>query len=222
MQLFPDRYETRGMLQNYLRAQYGPYLNKNPTADFEDFYKKILFFARRYIRAQTRVLDIGCATGRLVFEYSKVGALHSTGTDISQKFIDACNAIESGTSTDVHFPLFGGKTLFLKDDINQTKLPLASFEFISCINLLDRVTDPDLLIRIIGELLLPGGVVLLADPYDWELSPAPKRQHTKDMKSLLPKKVWRVIEDTWIPFKFPLTDNRNREYTCNVVIAQKI
>lgn len=222
MQLFPGRYDTRSMLRNYFRAHYGPYLHTNPTAEFEYFYQKVLSLARPYIHAQTRALDIGCATGRLVFEYAKAGALHSTGTDVSQTFIDACNAMRSNASAEVDFPLSGGATLFVKDDIARSKLPLASFEFISCINLIDRVVDPHLLIDTLEKLLLPDGVALLADPYDWELSPAPKHKHTKDMKSLLSKKEWRVIGDDWIPFKIPVTNDQHRAYSCHVVLAQKI
>lgn len=219
--LFPSRYESREMLDYYLEAQYGPYLAEGPTNEFESFYQDVLSFARPYITEGTRTLDIGCATGRQVFEYAKLGAV-STGTDLSQRFIDACNAIKNGEQKEVRYYLpADGSTSFLKDDISRTKLPEASFEFISCLNLIDRVPDPQLVLAAIEKLLVRGGVALLTDPYDWWLSPAPKRLHTDSMKSWFDENVWDIIEETLIPFRVPVSRNRIREYRCHLLIVRK-
>jgi len=219
--LLPYKYGTRQMLLNYLRGQYGPYLTENPTDEFDGFYKSLLSYARPHVHEQTRALDVGCATGRLVFEYAKMGASCSTGTDSSRRFIDACNAIKNGTRKEVRYPVPSGSTRFLKDDICRTSLPSSSFEFVSCVNVVDRVSNPKLLIEVLENLLTAKGVMLLADPYDWEFSPAPKSLHTADMKSLLDAHVWNILEEIWIPFKVPISKRSHREYSCHLLVAQK-
>lgn len=209
------------MLKYYLKAQYGPYLAEGPTGEFESFYQDVLSFARPYLLKETRALDIGCATGRMVFEYAKAGAI-STGTDLSQTFIDACNAIKSGELKEIRYPLpTDGSTAFLKDDICQTKLPDASFEFISCLNLIDRVPDPQLALAAVERTLAPGRVALFTDPYDWFFSPAPKRLRVDDMRSWFADNAWNVIEETWIPFKIPVSRDRSREYRCHLLVVRK-
>lgn len=218
----PNRYERAELLENYLRSQYGPFLKENPYFKSENFYQTILSIASEYIDANTSALDIGCATGRLVFEYEKLGTAQSVGLDSSKRFIDCCKQIQKGLEP-INFKITPNtKTNFIHADIFSETLKRESFSFISCINVIDRVLDPKALIHKIHEILNKNGVLLLVDPYDWARSPTPKKSHITDMKLLLDQNLWTIAKELKnIEYTLPISSSRNAEYQCHLIVAKK-
>lgn len=209
------------MLDYYTQAQYGPFLKKSPTDSFEDFYQSVVTIARECIDSDTRALDIGCATGRLVFEYASLGALKACGTETSDAFIHFCESLEKGAVAEVTYPIPSAGIEFMKDDICRSDLPNASFDFISCLNVLDRVTNPTAALASIERIITPGGILLFADPYDWELSPAPKALHITDIKNVLHGGTWEICNEKRLVYKIPTGKNSFRDYDCHLIVARK-
>ena len=209
--LFPQLYETRGMLENYMRAQYGPFLIRNSYLKSEPFYQSIIEEARQYFSNQTHALDVGCAVGRLVFEYSQLGIAHASGIDSSKRFIDACNKISKNKNT-----------TYIHGDILKQPPKNVHYSFISCINVLDRVAQPTILVDVLYNLLTPEGILLLVDPYDWRMSPASKRWHVRDMKSLLDSNRWDIKKERKnLEYVIPTDRTHEIMYSCHLIIAQK-
>lgn len=52
--------------------------------------------------------------------------------------------------------------------------PGETFDAVLCLNLVDRVPDPEKLLRTFVLLLKPGGLLILADPYSWQVSTTSK------------------------------------------------
>lgn len=218
---FPKRYESRAMLDYYIRAQYGPYLTNGPTHAFEDFYQQVLAVARTYIDAGTSALDVGCGVGRLPFEYARLGALTACGTETSDTFLHFSQQLAQHAVPEVSYPIPETLPTFLKDDICVSKLPSASFNFVSCLNVIDRVPNPRAAIASIERLLLPGGIALIADPYDWECSPTPKRARVADIKELLSEDMWTIENEQNLLYRVPTGKNSYRNYDCHLVIARR-
>lgn len=219
--LILPRYETDAMLRNYIVAQYGPYLTENPVAVSEEFYKSILGIAKKYIGPDTSAVDIGCATGRLVFEFEKLGAHAVIGIDSSKAFIDFCSAVKHQNAREVRYPVGDSISTFVKADIMDAKLSAESFQFVSCINIIDRVPDPAACIEVIRKALAPQGIALFADPYDWDLSPAPRHMHVQSIQALLDTNAWNILEETRIPFTMPIDETHLRTYDCHILVAEK-
>jgi len=218
--LFPSRYETSQMLTNYIVAQWGHYIVDNPQYISEDFYAEIIKEAKKYIQADSVVLDVGCATGRLVFEYEKLGVRSVVGIDASSKLIDFCKRVQNKQAREISYSFDSRVSTFIEGDVAVINFKQL-FYFISCINVIDRIENPILLVNKCADLLKKGGVALFVSPYDWDFSPAPEYFHVSDMKNLFDLKSWEIIEEKWLPLNMPI-EKTAKLYNCHLVVARKI
>lgn len=217
------RYESDGVLKNYIRSQYGPFLKRNPYYDSESFYQKILLEIQPYIKDNMKVLDVGCATGRVSFELASLGDVVCTGTDQSKKFIEFSNKFRNFGVKRINFPKRKvGSVNFIVDDILDTKLNNNDYDIIVCINIFDRVDNPPKLFEVLYGLLKNNGILLIVDPYDWSMSLAPKELQFNDMKLFLDNKLWsleRELKD--LDYSIPMNYWKNWSYICHLLIARK-
>ncbi|OGH69113.1 MAG: hypothetical protein A3D53_01895 [Candidatus Magasanikbacteria bacterium RIFCSPHIGHO2_02_FULL_45_10] len=220
--LFPSRYETEQMLRNYRVAHWGPFFSSQPKNISENFYREILLLAKKHINSNSVVLDIGCATGRLVFEYEKLGTRATVGIDTSKKFISFCNKMKEKRVKEILYHLDRSSSIFITGDVISEQFANAPFSFISCVNIIDRVENPRALVEKIASLLEKGGVALVVDPYNWDLSPAPKHLHVPNMKVLFDPNIWKMLEETRLPLVMLIDKTKTRTYNCHLVIMQKI
>ncbi|MEK7138286.1 MAG: methyltransferase domain-containing protein [Patescibacteria group bacterium] len=208
------------MLKNYVIAQWGPFIVDHPEYISEDFYSEIVEEAKKYIRADSNVLDVGCATGRLVFEYEKLGARSAVGIDTSSKLIDFCKKIKEKQVQKISYPFDSRVSIFIEGDVVLVDFK-DKFSFLSCVNVIDRAENPILLIRKCFDLLKMGGVALFVSPYDWDFSPAPKHLHVSDMKNLFDLRRWEIIGEKWLSLNMPI-EKETKLYDCHLVVVRKI
>ncbi len=223
--IFGDRYEEKSLLQEYLRSQYGPFLKAVPKYEKSElFYKTLLAEAKPYIKSESDVLDIGCALGRMVFEYEKMGAGSACGIDSSRQFIAEANRIKNGEEEGLEYPVPPHSvTEFIQADASKLSFPDGFFSLISCINVLDRVKDPSLLALEMQRLLKRGGALLISMPYDWERSLSSRKFHVKDVKTFFPEKFWRLEKETRdVPYTVPIGKKFDRTYLCHALLLKKI
>ncbi len=207
------------MLRQYVAAQYGSFMTERETGA-EPLYRAIVAIAQRHVRPGLSALDIGCATGRLVFEYALLGANPSKGVDTGKRFIDFCNSMREDVTLLPGFVRTTETTEFICGDI--LNADCGPFDFVSCINVIDRVRDPRALVAKIESLTLPGGIAVFSTPYDWDLSPAPKQSHTTNIKELLGSP-WEVLEEAHnVPYSVAVGESERRDYACHVVVARKV
>lgn len=215
------RYESRALLRQYVRSQYGPFLPK-PDVGSEDFYKTIIAHSVPYLLKGGRALDAGCGTGRLAFEWAAAGARKVVGIDTSRAFIRFCNAVKKEGAEVRYYPARRDRTEFIRGDIMAGDLNGEPFNFVSCVNVLDRVQDPSRLIAALRDRLAIRGMLVLVTPYDWEFSPAPARLRVADMKTLLSENEWKIEKEVKdIPYAMAL-DNSERTYKCHLVAARRL
>lgn len=221
--LLGERYEQKKQFENGLRAQYGPFLCNKPFLLSEPFYQNLIEAATPYLNNQIDALDVGCAMSRLVFEFEKI-AKSSSGIDMSHQFIDFSIEIKQGIARGINFKVIGSNAQLYLGDILTAKIwPASSFGFLSCINVVDRVAHPKLLINRLYTLLKPGGVLLIVDPYDWSHSPAPKRDHVSDMKDLFDMNNWKIEREVKeLVYEIPIGRTIVITYTCHMLILRKL
>lgn len=215
--LSAPRYETKAMLKSYLSAQYGVFLNPQNLVT-EKYYQQLLEIAQTYIKDKV-CLDVGCATGRFVFEYANRGSKSSTGIDTSSVFIAKCNEIKEVGLENFHPTI--NNVVFLVDDILLTKLNSGNYDFISCVSVLDRVKDPFELVETLLRLLKNDGILLLSSPNDWNNSPAPKRLQKQNVRDFFNEDDWIFLEEKAnVPFKM-IVGNNVVDYDSDVLVARK-
>ena len=101
------------------------------------------------------VLDVGCASGRQVFQIAKkIKAGH--GIDIAQSFIDEANRYKTERGfVNTFFTRAVGETLPYEDQ---------QFTKIICAEVLEHVFDKDTALREMLRVLRPGGTLVITVP----------------------------------------------------------
>jgi len=186
--------------------------------------------ARHRKRTPDRALDLGCAVGRSSFELAgKVPEV--VGIDFSKAFIRAAQAMAKHGFLRFSLKLEGdlrqtvkirvpsknlGKRVYFRSG-DALKLPaLGMFDLVLAANLVDRVKDPNRLLRkVLPALVRPGGLLLLTSPYTWSTEFTPHARWLGDSFSSIRKTLsphFRLIRRQDLPFllrehrrKFQLT-----------------
>ena len=137
-------------------------------------------------KRRSRVLDLGCATGRTSFELTK--AFESvTGIDYAQKLVDValefkknkylewtviregeildafnCSAKDIGVTAKAL-----ERVQFLCGDAHALPPQCCNYDCVVACNLIDRLHSPAVFLRNVHELIASEGVLILLDPYTW-------------------------------------------------------
>ncbi|MGM9427668.1 bifunctional 2-polyprenyl-6-hydroxyphenol methylase/3-demethylubiquinol 3-O-methyltransferase UbiG [Hydrogenophaga sp. MI9] len=104
--------------------------------------------------AGQRVLDIGCGGGILSDSMARKGA-DVTGIDLSTKALKVAqlHALEAGT-TGVNYREISAEAMALEQP--------ASFDVVTCMEMLEHVPDPSSVVRACASLVKPGGWVFFS------------------------------------------------------------
>ncbi len=175
-------YETRRLLDEYLLFHYG---SAEEVLPWSFGPKEALGFAVRTVRELIdesaepgMALDLGCAVGRSSFELAWLG-YDVTGIDYSQAFVDAARHLAAGervkyermeevacrTALVAQMPRT--EIRFEQGDAMDLRPDLGSFDVVHAANLLCRLSEPQLLIERLPQLVRPGGQLLLTTPCTW-------------------------------------------------------
>ncbi|MFZ9642538.1 MAG: bifunctional 2-polyprenyl-6-hydroxyphenol methylase/3-demethylubiquinol 3-O-methyltransferase UbiG [Candidatus Methylopumilus sp.] len=100
-----------------------------------------------------RVLDVGCGGGILSESMAEKGA-EITGIDLGEKALKVAqlHQLESGTQVDYR--------LISVEDL--AKQQPASFDVVTCMEMLEHVPDPEAVVRACAQLVKPGGSVFFS------------------------------------------------------------
>jgi ubiquinone/menaquinone biosynthesis C-methylase UbiE len=103
-------------------------------------------------RGQGRLLDLGSGDGALAGRLAAQGAV-VTGVDPSPAAIERARAAHPGMSW------------FLPGDDGRLPVPDASFDVVTCVNVLQHVADTQTLMSEVRRVLASGGLFVVAVPY---------------------------------------------------------
>lgn len=222
-------YEAQARAAMYLTAEWGDYLpqanpqmaswlsrifGSHPTIQF---YREVTAFAASYMKEGDAVLDIGSATGRLLFELSKSPVRFSslTGCELSRQFSDYARAIllgerphkDIGLLTDSHsvlhveaFPyaVFAPvrdvcatqKISIVNENIDAFVKKRQQFDTVFCLNVIDRHQSPKSLEKALRSLVSPSGVLCVVCSFDWRTNISPKKEHVEALDNLFDSRSW--------------------------------
>jgi len=145
-------------------------------------------------RPAGKALDLGCATGRGVFELARHFD-QATGIDFSARFINAAQQmaqlghirytlIDEGELVSYRERSLAAfdleetvsKVEFFQGDACNLKPGVTGYDLILAVNLIDRLYDPALFLRDVHQRINDGGLLILASPYTW-LPEHTQREH---------------------------------------------
>lgn len=180
-------YESDALVEQYLLFHYGeadeilPY-DFGPREALNFPVRIVTRWAARPAGTAPRALDLGCAVGRSSFELSKICS-EVIGIDNSVRFIQAAEAIrsegslsyrrseEAPNSTGLSARLPQGsrpeRIKFITADALALPADLGQFDIVLAANLIDRVPDPQVLLRGLKSVVAPGGDLIITSPYTW-------------------------------------------------------
>jgi len=104
----------------------------------------------KYIRANSKVLDVGCSSGYLSKEFKKKGC-YVVGVEISKVAAEVakqyCDEVLIGDLEEMHL-----------------SFPLGFFDFIVCADVLEHLKRPDLVLTKLESFLAPTGLIIASLP----------------------------------------------------------
>lgn len=110
-------------------------------------------------------------------------------------------------------------------DATHVPRPDGYFDLVTCLNVVDRVDDPVEVVRRIGRLVRPGGLLVLASPHDYNPAFTPPGRWCTDLSRLLDQTgegIWSVGDrECDLRYAFLNNSRRYTQYLTQVVGAVK-
>lgn len=217
-------YKKQSTIDMYYTMHYAPFLKKgNAPCLTEPFYQQIIHILKPYLNKNTRLLDIGCALGRMVFELAKHDIDKAVGIDTSSEFITACKKIAENQNEYLTYRIPTHANIsFQIADAQDLPFVANSFTCILCLNVIDRVPHPKKVVEEMTRVLSPNGLLLISDPYDWGEEHTPLSEFIENMLDVFPQSQWEVIlEEDRIPFTMLVYDRKISTYANHTLLLRK-
>lgn len=178
----PNVYETDSMVAMYAEFHYG-----DSHFGVPNFPKACADICLGYMKDHktARALDIGCASGRSAFELAR-GFDHVDAVDFSARLIQTPVALQKtgrqryviqdegelvsyreAALEPLGLADTAQKVSFLQGDACNLAAKFKDYDLVFAGNLIDRLYDPALFLRMIHARIAPGGVLVLTSPYTW-------------------------------------------------------
>jgi len=129
----------------------------DPTSEFRPLHEinplRLEWINTRAPLAGKNVLDIGCGGGILAESMARKGA-KVTGIDLSEKALKVADlhSLESGVQ--VRYEMISAEDLAAREP--------ASFDVVTCMEMLEHVPDPSAVVKACATLVKPGGHVFFS------------------------------------------------------------
>jgi SAM-dependent methyltransferase/uncharacterized protein YbaR (Trm112 family) len=204
----------------------------------DDFYQQMLDWCRPYLHSKVIVLDAGCGLGRMTAEIARLGVKHVLGVDRSPRMIqEAQRILAAQKPLRLTLNTIGGAkgmpaVMDQRWDVRNYDLVVGDVEclpvragrvdLVTCLNVLDRVDDPQRLVDELWRVLKPEGHLVIADPYHWEVQYTPRARWVGDMTTLFSPDRWQCLREAdGIPFVLRYYRRRITIYMNHCLLLQR-
>jgi len=148
---------------------------------------------------QNLIADIACGMARMGFEFDTLGwAGRYVGIDLSSRLLADARQAFTGEEIAIRMGADLGRgprsrvvsiqapkldperTLLAVGDASRLPLAARSCDAVVALNLIDRVADPAKTVKELWRCVAPGGILVLADPFQWQDQSPDKRMYSFD------------------------------------------
>jgi SAM-dependent methyltransferase len=178
------------------------------------FYKRIREIVRDVRKtAPKRIFDAGAGTGRTAYELClEFPDAEFVAGEKSGEFVRLARSILLGEDRPPFLPINGSSDrkvtyvpfpsalqevanqisersaalTYIETAAEDLRYPDGYFDLVLALNVVDRVPDPGAFIEGVARYVAKGGVFILATPYDWDSSSAPKEKHIHSLADAVP------------------------------------
>ncbi len=186
--------------------------------------------------------DVGAGTGRTAFELSRrlTSVAELTAVEPSAAFCAWMHALlveEPGERSIPSPELVGAPRRIPVDTTRLPPLPVPlrilqqdaeslaacgeKFDLVTCLNVMDRVPDPRALGCALTDLLSPGGLLVMACPFDFTCRFTPAERWIHDLRDVLPVDLFDIVGCEDVPYSFRQHSRRFNWYLSQVVAARR-
>ncbi|MFT2090079.1 5-histidylcysteine sulfoxide synthase [Paraglaciecola sp. 2405UD69-4] len=153
----------------------------NTTSDIH----QLLSLVKGYIKADSKVLDLGCGAGRLSFELAKIAG-QVDGIDFTARHIQHCLDLkEQGqvryamptqgdifdfhevTLADLGFQQAPENLNFAQGDGHNLKPQFCDYDVLVCHRVIEYSYHPEVLLAQLCQRVKPGGIMVIGSSYGW-------------------------------------------------------
>lgn len=257
-----ERYSNPMRVGAYMEAEWGDKISthvQTPATSeklfgpcISKFYRDVAEYAQEVLTGAeiTTACDIGCATGRLLYELVNLfpGLTDVVGVEPSPVFTDYARKFllrQGDTRSDwVPMPSSPTKPAYVKltqefyDSVavagnaaqalniytgmgEDTPRPENYFDVIFCLNVVDRHPNPRALVEKLGLLLREGGLFFLASPMEWDKRFTPRELWVEDLSLLFAASWWEKKYVRDIAYPFRHTARYKSEYISQVLCMKR-
>ncbi|MFT5963123.1 MAG: 2-polyprenyl-6-hydroxyphenyl methylase/3-demethylubiquinone-9 3-methyltransferase [Burkholderiaceae bacterium] len=129
----------------------------DPTSEFRPLHQinplRLEWINARVPLANKSVLDIGCGGGILAESMARKGA-QVTGIDLSEKALKVADLHSLEAGIDMRYEMISAESMAEREP--------ASFDVVTCMEMLEHVPDPAAIVRACATLVKPGGKVFFS------------------------------------------------------------
>jgi len=204
----------------------------------EDFYQHMLDWCRPFLDSKAVVLDAGCGLGRMTAEVGRLGVKYVLGVDRSPRMIrEAQRILAAQKPLRLTLNTIGGTkgmpaVMDQRWDVQNYDLIVGDVEclpvrtgrinLVACLNVLDRVNDPQRMVDELWRVLKPEGHLIIADPYHWEEQYTPRSRWVGNMTSLFSPERWHCLREAdGVPFVVRYYRRRITIYMNHCLLLQR-
>ncbi|MFY9820999.1 MAG: methyltransferase domain-containing protein [Thermoanaerobaculia bacterium] len=215
-----------------------------------EFYKSIpkLVVGSLGDERPTRYCDIGGSTGRTTYEmFREIPSLAEfVLVEPSAQFCSWAKRLLLGgedylydwapTIYDLHKPVFKKvqafpapleiteqkKIYIYQAQSDSVPRPNEYFDVMTCLNVVDRVPNPKIFAKDVGDLLKPGGTLVFASPLEYEEETTPDQGlWVRDLKELFPQPVWKIEKEEDAQYHAVPYRRKHIIYSTQILVLRK-
>ena len=159
----------------------------NQYFGIDNYPQRVAQIALNFTKTKQRLkaLDVGCATGRTAFELANEYE-HVVGIDWTVRLIGVGYRMQENEFLEYSLPEQGdinkhykvtakelgfdkslSKVFFVQNDAQNMDPDYKEFDLIIASNLIDRLSNPSLFLKLIHQRINIGGIFLICDPFTW-------------------------------------------------------
>lgn len=116
------------------------------------------------------------------------------------------------TSTKIEFQTMDAQKMSFDDEM---------FDTVICLNVIDRVPEPEKVLVELMRITRKSGYLLITDPYDWSEQYTVKEKQISNIKDVYTEETWEFVVDKDVDFELYSNPRKSIKYRDHLLLLRK-